>query len=227
VVSEKQRGKRMSPYDPQFLIMTDEELVTRIHESRENTSTMPEIQVLIERYKPIVKRLARTYYIVGADRDDLVQEGMIGLYKAVVDYRSDMGTRFRSFAHLCMVRQITDAVRGALREKQRPLNQALSLDQTVVDEEGEERFMIDLLADETSLSPEERAVDSSAEKELLALIEGWLSKMERKVLVLYLKDYDYREIAEKMQVSPKAVDNAIQRIRRKIREHMNHSEEEA
>jgi len=97
----------------------------------------------------------------------------------------------------------------------------------VVDEEGEERFMIDLLADETSLSPEERAVDSSAEKELLALIEGWLSKMERKVLVLYLKDYDYREIAEKMQVSPKAVDNAIQRIRRKIREHMNHSEEEA
>ena len=216
----------MSPYDPQFLIMTDEELVERIHGSRGNTSLMPEIQVLIERFKPIIKRLAKTYYIVGADRDDLVQEGMIGLYKAVVDYRPDMGTRFRSFAHLCMVRQITDAVRTSLREKQRPLNQALSLDQTVLDEDGEERFMIDLVADEASLSPEERAVDASAEKELLSLIEGWLSGMERQVLVLYLKNYDYREIAGRMGVEPKAVDNAIQRIRRKIREHMSKGEEE-
>ncbi len=151
---------------------------------------------------------------------------MIGLYKAVVDYRSDMGARFRSFAHLCMVRQITDAVRASLRDKQKPLNQAVSLDQVIPDEDGVERSMIDLLPDETSLSPEERAVSQSAEKELLNMIEGRLSKMERKVLLLYLKDPDYQAIAKKLGMSPKAVDNAIQRIRRKVREQTLEGEEE-
>ncbi len=216
----------MNSYDPGLLILTDEELIRRIHESRESSSSMVETEVLIERYKPIVKRLAKAYYIVGADREDLVQEGMIGLYKAVVDYRSDMGARFRSFAHLCMVRQITDAVRASLRDKQKPLNQAVSLDQVIPDEDGVERSMIDLLPDETSLSPEERAVSQSAEKELLNMIEGRLSKMERKVLLLYLKDPDYQAIAKKLGMSPKAVDNAIQRIRRKVREQTLEGEEE-
>ena len=216
----------MNSYDPGLLIMTDEELIRRIHESRESSSSMVETEVLIERYKPIVKRLAKAYYIVGADREDLVQEGMIGLYKAVVDYRSDMGARFRSFAHLCMVRQITDAVRASLRDKQKPLNQAVSLDQAIPDEDGVERSMIDLLPDETSLSPEERAVSQSAEKELLDMIEGRLSKMERKVLLLYLKDPDYQAIAKELGMSPKAVDNAIQRIRRKVREQTLEGEEE-
>ena len=216
----------MNSYDPGLLIMTDEELIRRIHESRESSSSMVETEVLIERYKPIVKRLAKAYYIVGADREDLVQEGMIGLYKAVVDYRSDMGAGFRSFAHLCMVRQITDAVRASLRDKQKPLNQAVSLDQAIPDEDGVERSMIDLLPDETSLSPEERAVSQSAEKELLDMIEGRLSKMERKVLLLYLKDPDYQAIAKELGMSPKAVDNAIQRIRRKVREQTLEGEEE-
>lgn len=216
----------MNSYDPGLLIMTDEELIRRIHESRESSSSMVETEVLIERYKPIVKRLAKAYYIVGADREDLVQEGMIGLYKAVVDYRSDMGARFRSFAHLCMVRQITDAVRASLRDKQKPLNQAVSLDQVIPDEDGVERSMIDLLPDETSLSPEERAVSQSAEKELLDMIEGRLSKMEHKVLLLYLKDPDYQAIAKELGMSPKAVDNAIQRIRRKVREQTLEGEEE-
>ncbi len=216
----------MNSYDPGLLILTDEELIRRIHESRESSSSMVETEVLIERYKPIVKRLAKAYYIVGADREDLVQEGMIGLYKAVVDYRSDMGARFRSFAHLCMVRQITDAVRASLRDKQKPLNQAVSLDQVIPDEDGVERSMIDLLPDETSLSPEERAVSQSAEKELLDMIEGRLSKMERKVLLLYLKDPDYQAIAKELGMSPKAVDNAIQRIRRKVREQTLEGEEE-
>lgn len=216
----------MNSYDPGLLILTDEELIRRIHESRESSSSMVETEVLIERYKPIVKRLAKAYYIVGADREDLVQEGMIGLYKAVVDYRSDMGARFRSFAHLCMVRQITDAVRASLREKQKPLNQAVSLDQVIPDEDGVERSMIDLLPDETSLSPEERAVSQSAEKELLNMIEGRLSKMERKVLLLYLKKPDYQAIAKELGMSPKAVDNAIQRIRRKVREQTLEGEEE-
>ncbi len=216
----------MNSYDPGLLILTDEELIRRIHESRESSSSMVETEVLIERYKPIVKRLAKAYYIVGADREDLVQEGMIGLYKAVVDYRSDMGARFRSFAHLCMVRQITDAVRASLREKQKPLNQAVSLDQVIPDEDGVERSMIDLLPDETSLSPEERAVSQSAEKELLDMIEGRLSKMERKVLLLYLKEPDYQAIAKELGMSPKAVDNAIQRIRRKVREQTLEGEEE-
>lgn len=216
----------MNSYDPGLLIMTDEELIRRIHESRESSSSMVETEVLIERYKPIVKRLAKAYYIVGADREDLVQEGMIGLYKAVVDYRSDMGARFRSFAHLCMVRQITDAVRASLRDKQKPLNQAVSLDQVIPDEDGVEQSMIDLLPDETSLSPEERAVSQSAEKELLNMIEGRLSKMERKVLLLYLKEPDYQAIAKELGMSPKAVDNAIQRIRRKVREQTLEGEEE-
>ena len=216
----------MNSYDPGLLILTDEELIRRIHESRESSSSMVETEVLIERYKPIVKRLAKAYYIVGADREDLVQEGMIGLYKAVVDYRSDMGARFRSFAHLCMVRQITDAVRASLRDKQKPLNQAVSLDQVIPDEDGVERSMIDLLPDETSLSPEERAVSQSAEKELLNMIEGRLSKMERKVLLLYLKEPDYQAIAKELGMSPKAVDNAIQRIRRKVREQTLEGEEE-
>lgn len=216
----------MNSYDPGLLILNDEELIRRIHESRESSSSMVETEVLIERYKPIVKRLAKAYYIVGADREDLVQEGMIGLYKAVVDYRSDMGARFRSFAHLCMVRQITDAVRASLRDKQKPLNQAVSLDQVIPDEDGVERSMIDLLPDETSLSPEERAVSQSAEKELLDMIEGRLSKMEHKVLLLYLKDPDYQAIAKELGMSPKAVDNAIQRIRRKVREQTLEGEEE-
>lgn len=201
--------------DRKLIHCSDEELLQYIH-APEKGVTDDAMNLLLERYKGEVRRQARTYYLIGADQEDLLQEGMIGLYKAIRAYQMEVGT-FQGFARLCISRQLTSALRASLREKQQPLNQAISLDRSVNDEEGEERTMMELLPDPAGKSPEEQAVEVEEEAALLQRIKESLSSMENMVLDRYLAGMDYHAIARELNMGDKAADNAIQRIRRKIR----------
>ncbi len=201
--------------EPILQCCSDEELLQYIH-APEKVYTDEAVNLLMERYKGEVRRQARTYYLIGSDQEDLLQEGMIGLYKAIQAFNTEIGT-FRGFAGMCISRQLTSALRASLREKQQPLNQAISLDRSVSDEEGEEHTMMELLPDPSGKSPEERAVEVEEEAALVQRIKDCLSSMENKVLELYLSGMDYHAIAKELEMGDKAADNAIQRIRRKIR----------
>lgn len=162
---------------------------------------------LLTRYKPLVLKLSRARFIVGGDRDDLIQEGMIGLYKAVRDYDSEkaQSASFSTFAALCIDRQMLRAIEASQREKNRPLNTSLLL----ADEEWE--HVIRQMAD----SPETIVIDQEMNDEKFRALWDLLSPMEKKVLSLYVSGMDYREIAGALGKPPKSIDNAIQRIRKK------------
>ncbi|MDO4478481.1 MAG: sigma-70 family RNA polymerase sigma factor [Lachnospiraceae bacterium] len=170
------------------------------------------MDVLMGRYKAYVRKLSHARYLAGGDIDDLIQEGMIGLMKAVRDYEPGKGATFKTFATLCIVRQQTTAVESAGRMKNMPLNQSTSLSA------GEwETAMLMMKA----RSPEDILVGIESSRELLKEIRELLSEFEIKVLNLYLEEMGYREIAEALGKSPKTVDNAIQRIRTKVRGYLN------
>ena len=164
----------------------------------------------------MVRSKARAYFLIGADRDDVIQEGMIGLYKAIVDFQPQKMTKFRSFAQLCIQRQIVSAVRLSSRLKHWPLNSYISLDRSVNDEDGKEMSLMELLPDAAGRSPEEVLMDEDNLHQLENAIIDALSPMEKRVLQLFLKGLDYMEIAKAMDKKPKAIDNALQRIKRKI-----------
>lgn len=182
--------------------MTDEELVERI---RMGESAC--MDTLIERYKRQVRNQARTLYLMGGDNDDLIQEGMLGLFKAVRDYRPEKEVSFETFARLCISRQLYSAVQAAGRQKHVPLN-------TYVE------FSDQLDAQEDSpqgKSPEELLIDRENIERLREEIWKVLSPMEKKILQSYLDGESYTEIASGLNRSPKSVDNALQRIRRKLK----------
>lgn len=195
---------------------SDEELIQLIHQSEQVTQALLATDTLMERYKEMVRSKARTYFLIGADRDDVIQEGMIGLYKAVMDFRMDKASNFRAFAELCVTRQIVSAVRVSSRLKHSPLNNYVSLDRPVNDEEGKETTMMDLLPDPNGRSPEEILTGDEEKQRLESQINEELSPMEKKVLQLFLQGLDYIQIAEKLEIKPKSVDNALQRVKRKI-----------
>jgi RNA polymerase sporulation-specific sigma factor len=197
-------------------MLSDEALIEIIHFSTESTEQMYATDLLMERYKELVRSKARTYFLIGADRDDVVQEGMIGLYKAIKDYKFDKDSSFRSFAQLCIVRQILSAIRVSSRLKHLPLNEYISLDRSVNDEDGKETTMMELLPDPNSLTPEEILTGIEERRRLDEKIEGLLSSMEKRVLQLFLEGLDYMQIAEKLGKKPKSVDNALQRVKQKI-----------
>ena len=178
-----------------FAELPDEELVTR---SRAGESTATEY--LLEKYKYMARGKAKLLHILGGDSDDLMQEAMIGLFGAIRDYDADKGASFQTFANLCITRQLYKAVQASNRKKHRPLNQAISLDEPAAEkkEDGAEGKLLDTLM--RGLSPEE---------ELIA--------QENTVLELYLDGMDYTEIAKKLGRKDKSIDNALQRIRMKIR----------
>lgn len=163
---------------------------------------------LLEKYKPCVRSMSRARFLIGGDTDDLIQEGMIGLYKAIRDYDPNKEASFRTFAVLCIARQQNTAIESSNRNKNRPLNSYVSLS----DEEWETAF-----AKMKEDSPEKIVIDREATDEAMRRIREALSPMERRVLDLYLQDHDYQEIAKIMQKEPKAIDNALQRIRAKVR----------
>lgn len=176
------------------------------------------VERLLIRYKPLVRSRAHAYHLAGADREDLVQEGMIGLFKAIRDFRPEAGAPFSSFADLCVTRQVMTAVKTAARKKHLPLNTYLSFSQTSTS--GEEDNEIPQLRESEAREPERRLIHREEAKRITLVMENGLSLFEKQVISLYLAGIQYQEIAERTQRTAKAIDNALQRIRRKIGAHL-------
>ena len=173
------------------------------------------LEYLLNKYKNFVRTKARSYFLIGADHEDIVQEGMIGLYKAIRDYRAEKLSSFRAFAELCVTRQIITAIKTATRQKHIPLNSYISLNKPIYEEDSD-RTLMDIMAEEGMSNPEEMIID----REDLSMIEGrigqMLSDLEKDVLVRYMEGKSYVEIAGEMNRHVKSIDNALQRIKRKL-----------
>ena len=202
------QGVRMSKH--RYNEWTDEELV---REAQQNNGTA--LEFLLNKYKNFVRTKARSYFLIGAEREDIVQEGMIGLYKAIRDYRSDRQTSFRGFAELCITRQIITAIKTATRQKHIPLNNYISLNRPVYEDDAE-HTLLDIITDDVPTNPEDVLID----REDLLIIEErigeMLSPMEKSVLALYIEGKSYQQISAELGRHIKSIDNAIQRIKRKL-----------
>lgn len=170
---------------------------------------------LYHRYKNIVRGKARPYFLVGADRDDLIQEGMIGLFKAIRDFSDEKNSSFRPFAEICITRQILTAIKQATRNKHKPLNSYDSLYESVYDD-GSEKQLMDMIESRTALDPEELYIKQELHESLMQTVEKSLTEYERAVLDGFLDGRSYSEIAAELGHSTKSVDNALQRIRKKL-----------
>ena len=200
---------------PDYEALTDEELIRRIRLNDPDAE-----DVLYLRYKQVVRSKARTYFLVGADREDIIQEGMIGLYKAVCDYEFGKQASFRTFAELCITRQIITAIKSATRKKHIPLNTYVSLSRPVYEDGDGERTLIDVLETTRISDPEEALIGRESYEAVARDIENALSRLEREALALYLHGLSYQQIASAMGRSTKCVDNAIQRVKKKLEERL-------
>ncbi len=188
----------------------DEELVLL---ANEGDTTAQEI--IINKYKNFVRSKARSYFLIGADREDIVQEGMIGLFKAIRDFRSDKLSSFRAFAELCITRQIITAIKTATRQKHIPLNSYISLNKPIYDEESD-RTLLDVLSGSKVLDPEELIIGREELDAMECKIGEILSELEWEVLMSYLQGKSYQEIAADLDRQVKSIDNALQRVKRKL-----------
>ena len=172
---------------------------------------------LMNKYKNLVRSRARTLFLVGADKEDLIQEGMIGLYKAIRDFNGERKVSFRNFADLCINRQMYSAMKGSNTKKNQPLNNYISID-SMESPEGQENPMEQLLGInfEKNKNPEQLVIDKESADVLEYTLVGHLSEMEKQVLQFYMKDMNYSQIAAALGKEPKAVDNALQRIKKKL-----------
>lgn len=173
------------------------------------------IEVLFERYKDIVRKKAKAMYLAGGDSDDLIQEGMIGLYKAVRDYDDTKEAAFKTFASMCINRQLINAVAVSNRKKNIPLNTYVSFDMPAYPDEDNETRLVDILKPESEQNPEKLFIDREYSDSFKKKLFDRLSSFEKQVLQLYMEDNDYRQIAMLLGKTPKSIDNAIQRIRAK------------
>jgi RNA polymerase sporulation-specific sigma factor len=171
---------------------------------------------LVAKYRSFVRCKARSYFLAGADRDDVIQEGMIGLYKAIRDYRSDRQSSFRSFAELCVTRQLITAIKTASRQKHGPLNSYVSLQRSASAEDEGDRVLSDILAARDVCDPAEIVISAWEASSIKEGFTDALSSFESDVLILYVDGKSYGEIAERLGRHPKAVDNALQRVKRKV-----------
>ena len=195
----------------QYNLLTDEELICLLREGHEDTR-----DYLLEKYKHLVRKKARAMYLIGGDNDDLIQEGMIGLYKAIRDYRGERGASFHTFAELCINRQLSTAVEASQRQKHQPLNTYVS----IYDKEQEEKNGSPLNTfgmASLSQNPEDRMIAQERLADMETRILEQLSKFEKEVLRQYLSGLNYSEIAYNLGKTAKAVDNALQRIKKKVR----------
>ncbi|MEQ6376600.1 RNA polymerase sporulation sigma factor SigH [Bacillaceae bacterium S4-13-56] len=181
------------------------------------------LEYLIHKYKNFVRAKARTYFLIGADREDIVQEGMIGLYKAIRDFQMDKLSSFKAFAELCVTRQIITAIKTATRQKHIPLNSYVSLDKPIYDEESD-RTLLDVIAGAKSLDPEEMIINQERFGDMEFKMAEILSDLERKVLNLYLDGQSYQEISLELDRHVKSIDNALQRVKRKLERYLELSE---
>lgn len=194
---------------------TDEHLVERAREGSDLA-----IEALLHRYRHYARAKARTYFLAGADREDIVQEGMIGLFKAIRDYRDDRNSAFRAFAELCITRQIITAIKTATRQKHMPLNSYVSLNKPTGGDSDEGHSLGEILVSTEVVDPAElliSAEDLAAIKDSMGKV---LSDLETDVLQLYMDGKSYQEIAEILGRHVKSIDNALQRIKRKLEQHL-------
>lgn len=200
--------------DKAYIGRTDEELIERY-----KAGDTQAIDALIIRYKKLVKKNARALYLIGGEHDDLIQEGMIGLYKAIRDYDSQKNTSFQPFANLCISRQIYTAIQSSRTRKNQPLNDYVSFDATD-NEDGELPgvFFYGEHAFESGKNPEELMISQENDKQMEEFLSKKLSRFEMEVLHVYLEEENYAKVAKQLGKSPKTVDNALQRIRKKLME---------
>ena len=175
---------------------------------------------LVRRYYGFVRLKASSYFLAGGDSDDLIQEGLVGLYKAIRDFRSDRESSFRNFAELCITRQIITAVKTASRNKHAPLNQYVSFAQTPAGAGEAETTLEEILPGPISEEPSERVIASEELRALVSCLSSVLSELESRVLSLYLDGHSYEQIGEKLECDTKTVDNALQRVKRKVAAHI-------
>ncbi len=199
----------------EYITVTDEELICRL---REGEATITDY--IMEKYKYLVRNKAKSMYILGADRDDLIQEGMIGLFKAIRDYDSGRDASFATFADLCISRQMYTAVEAARRLKHTPLNFYVPLNKMPDgDDKGETEFEQIFLA-RTERSPEDMLIDKENVERLNEMIQRELSGFEKQVFDLYITGMTYSEIARVLGKDEKSTDNALQRLKSKIKKYL-------
>lgn len=190
--------------------MKDEEIVQAAKKDNDFA-----LEYLIYKYKNFVKGKARSYYLIGADKEDIIQEGMIGLYKAIRDYDKDKLTSFRAFAEICITRQIITAIKTATRQKHIPLNSYVSLNKPIYDAESD-RTLLDVISGVKVSDPEELMIDREDLNLIEDKIEKILSGLEKEVFMSYVDGMSYQEIAVELDRHVKSIDNALQRVKKKL-----------
>jgi RNA polymerase sporulation-specific sigma factor len=199
--------------------MLDETIVDAARQGDDNAQ-----EFLINKYKNFVRAKARSYFLIGADREDIIQEGMIGLYKAIRDFRNDKLASFRAFAELCITRQIITAIKTATRQKHIPLNSYISLNKPIYDEESD-RTLLDVLSGTKVTDPEELVISREEFTDIENKMGEFLSDLEWKVLMSYLDGRSYQEIAKDLRRHVKSIDNALQRVKRKLERYLEKRDE--
>ena len=195
--------------DGEFQNLTDEEVIRLAGQGNQDAT-----EYMLKKYSPLVKKSIRTLYLIGADTEDLSQEGMIGLFKAVQNYKDDNAASFYTFAKVCIDRQIYSAIKASNRKKHSPLNTYISFYSKGNEEETE---LIENLEADRNSNPEHVVLDQENTSRIEELLQSHLSKMEQEILPLYLEGLSYAEIAEQIGKQPKSIDNAVQRIRDKVK----------
>ena len=175
---------------------------------------------IVRRYYGFVRLKASSYFLAGGDADDLIQEGLVGLYKAVRDYRTDRESSFRNFAELCITRQIITAVKTATRNKHTPLNQYVSFSSTPAGAGEDVPTLEQILPGSTVHDPVNQVISSEELRSLVGCLSSALSELESRVLSLYLDGYSYEQVGERLECDTKTVDNALQRVKRKVGAHL-------
>ena len=208
-------ARRQTDLDQQgYVDVVDEGLVRRARGGDQQA-----MDQIISRYRGFVRLKASAYFLAGGDSEDLIQEGLIGLFKAVRDYRPEREASFRSFAELCVTRQIITAIKTAARNKHSPLNTYVSFSNTRAGSE-QETTLADVLPDDPVTDPINQAISTEELTSLIECLGRVLSPLEREVLAMYLEGRSYEEVAERLECNPKSVDNALQRVKRKVDTHL-------
>ena len=201
--------------------MTDEQVV-KLGQRGDDEA----VEHLLEKYKYFVRSKARGYFLIGADHEDIVQEGMIGLYKAVRDFKEERLSSFRAFAELCITRQIITAIKMATRQKHIPLNSYVSLNRPVYDEDSD-RTLLDTIAKAEQANPEDLFIGREDRRVIEERLGKVLSPLEKQVLMLYMEGKSYQQISEEIGRHAKCIDNALQRVKRKVTKYLEERRENA
>ena len=206
------------------LLMDEDEIEKSIVMDAKNGDVRAQ-EYIISKYESFVKAKAKSYFLIGADKEDIYQEGMIGLYKAIRDFRNDKLSSFRAFAELCVTRQIITAIKTATRQKHIPLNSYVSLNKPIYDEDSD-RTLLDVLSGTKISDPEELVISREEFIDIETKMGQILSELEWKVLMSYLDGKSYQEIAVDLERHVKSIDNALQRVKRKLERYLEKREDD-